>query len=326
MSISLYDDSLIGLYRAMVRVRMTEEEVALRYSEWEMRCPTHLCIGQEAIAVGVCSALERHDGVFSNHRAHGHYLAKGGHIGRMIAEFYGRVDGCCGGRGGSMHLIDLEAGFLGSTPIVGGTVPLAVGSAWANKLLGKRVVTVAFFGDGCFEEGVVHESMNFAALHNLPILFICENNEFSVFSHLSNRQPNRPIFDIARSHGWSVHSGDGNDVIGVQSASRVAVQNARQSLGPQFLQFSVYRWREHCGPNFDDDLGYRSADTIQIGLAQCPIARLGAVLSQEMLLNEQVDKAIREEVAREITAAFEFAKSSPHPRYQDSTKYVYSEK
>ena len=155
--------SSVEYHRAMLRIRLVEQAIAERYAEQQMRCPMHLCIGQEAIAVGVCAALQPDDKVFSNHRAHGHYLAKGGSLKAMLAELYGRATGCCGGRGGSRHLIDLDAGFMGATPIVGGTVPLAVGSAWAARLQRQPRVTVVFFGDGCFEEGVVHESLNFAA-------------------------------------------------------------------------------------------------------------------------------------------------------------------
>ena len=187
-----------NLLFGMLRIRRVEEAIADRYVEQEMRCPTHLCIGQEAIAVGVCDVLERKDKVFSNHRAHGHYLAKGGDLSAMIAELYGRVTGCCGGRGGSMHLIDLDAGVMGTTPIVGGTIPVATGSAWASALQKRGEVTVVFFGEGCFEEGVMHESLNFAALHKLPIVFICENNEFSVYTPLSLRQPQRQQHQIAK--------------------------------------------------------------------------------------------------------------------------------
>jgi len=165
----------IDLLKNMLRIRRVEEALADRYAEQQIRCPMHLCIGQEAIAVGVAAALKIKDKIYSNHRAHGHYLAKGGNLKAMIAELYGRATGCCGGRGGSMHMIDLDVGFMGATPIVGGTVPLAVGSAWASKLQKKNDVTVIFFGDGCFEEGVMHESLNFAALYSLPILFLCEN-------------------------------------------------------------------------------------------------------------------------------------------------------
>ncbi len=193
----------------MLRIRRVEEVLADRYAEQEMRCPMHLCIGQEAIAVGVCAVLNNRDKVFSNHRAHGHYLAKGGDLDAMVAELYGKSTGCAGGRGGSMHLIDLQVGFMGATPIVGGTVPLSVGSAWADQLLDNDQVTVVFFGDGCFEEGVMHESLNFAALHQLPVIFVCENNDFSVYTHRNERQPDRPIYKIAEAHGLSAAVMDG---------------------------------------------------------------------------------------------------------------------
>ena len=263
--------SSVEHHRAMLRIRLVEQAIAERYAEQQMRCPMHLCIGQEAIAVGVCAALQPGDKVFSNHRAHGHYLAKGGSLKAMLAELYGRATGCCGGRGGSMHLIDLDAGFMGATPIVGGTVPLAVGSAWAARLQRQPRVTVVFFGDGCFEEGVVHESLNFAALHKLPIVFVCENNQFSVYTRLNERQPERPIYPIAAAHGMSAVSGNGNDLDAVLGLARAAIGRARAGAGPQFLELHTYRWREHCGPNFDDNLGYRSDAEVSAGLADCPI-------------------------------------------------------
>ena len=317
-------DLALSLYRAMRRIRMTEEEVASRYLQQEMRCPTHLCIGQEGICAGVCAALGSGDQVFSNHRAHGHYLAKGGHMGRMIAEFYGRADGCCGGRGGSMHLIDLDAGFLGSTPIVGGTVPLAAGVAWANKLQANGKVATAFFGDGCFEEGVVHETLNFAALHRLPLLFVCENNEFSVYTHLRERQPDRPIYGIAAAHGWEVRHGDGNDVLAVHRLAAEAVARARTGAGPQFLQLSAYRWREHCGPNFDDQLGYRSAEVVAAGQAGDPIARLQSQLWAAGALDDAAAARIDGELRLEVDAAFEFALASPVPAQTPAQVSVYA--
>ena len=171
----------------MLRIRMIEEYLANEYKKQEMRCPMHLSIGQEAVAVGVCSQLKKTDIVYSSHRAHAHYLAKGGSLKSFISEMYGKLEGCSGGRGGSMHLIDLDVNFYGSTPIVGGTVPLAAGSAWYDKLKSNDNLTVLFIGDGCFEEGVVHETLNFASLHNLPLLIICENNNFSVYTPLEQR-------------------------------------------------------------------------------------------------------------------------------------------
>ncbi|OFZ67834.1 MAG: acetoin dehydrogenase [Betaproteobacteria bacterium RBG_16_56_24] len=316
--------SQLALLRSMLRIRRTEEAIADRYAEQEMRCPMHLCIGQEAIAVGVCAALSKGDVVFSNHRAHGHYLAKGGNLNAMVAELYGHSTGCCGGRGGSMHLIDLDAGFLGSTPIVGGTVPLAVGAAWASSLKQSGQVTVVFFGDGCFEEGVIHESMNFAKLHKLPVIFVCENNNFSVYTRLNERQPERPLYRVAEAHGLAAYAGDGNDVEEVLTISRTAVGLARQGQGPQFIELHAYRWREHCGPNFDDELNYRTAQEIKAGMNNCPVAGYTRKLEKE---NGNIHLEIERyetEIRQEIAAAFDFALSSGEPGVDDAQGKVYA--
>ena len=315
---------LIESYRAMLRIRLVEEALADRYAEQEMRCPMHLCIGQEAIAAGVCMALRGDDVVYSNHRAHGHYLAKGGNLNAMVAELYGRTTGCCGGRGGSMHLIDQRVGFMGATPIVGGTVPLAVGAAWAARLQGKDALGVAFFGDGCFEEGVVHESLNFASLHRLPVLFICENNNFSVYTPRNERQPARAIHAVAQAHGWHTWTGDGNDVEAVAAIASEAASRARAGEGPQFIELETYRWREHCGPNFDDELNYRSIEEIAAGKKRCPVARTRAKLIGEQMASADMLEAMAQEIAVEIKEAFRFALSSPAPVGADAAKKVYA--
>ena len=302
-----------NLLTSMLRIRRVEEAIAGRYAEQKMRCPTHLCIGQEAIAVGVCDVLARKDKVFSNHRAHGHYMAKGGDLNAMIAELYGRATGCCGGRGGSMHLIDLDAGFMGATPIVGGTIPVAVGAAWASKLQQRDHVTVVFFGDGCFEEGVMHESLNFSALHKLPIVFICENNYFSVYTPLKLRQPQRPIHGIAAAHGLVAVAGDGNDVDAVRALAKHAVEAARAGQGPQFLELSTFRWREHCGPNFDHELNYRSQDEIKTGLADCPIERYKEVMRKDGVGTASLMAKLEAQFRHEIDAAFAFSDQSANP-------------
>ncbi len=314
----------LALYRSMLRIRLIEEALANRYAEQEMRCPMHLCIGQEAIAAGVCAFLKDTDIVFSNHRAHGHYLAKGGDLPAMLAEIYGRSTGCCGGRGGSMHLIDQSVGFLGSTPIVGGTIPLAVGSAWASSLSGDHQVTVVFFGDGCFEEGVLHESLNFAALHQLPIVFVCENNGFSVYTELSERQPQRPIHGIAAAHGLSAQSGNGNDIDSVLSIAGTAIDHARHGRGPQFIELHTYRWREHCGPNFDDHLGYRTAAAVANGQQDCPLLKLAAQLEHSMSNFAEEKARITAEIEQEIAAAFAFALNSPTPSATDAGARIYA--
>ncbi|MFL9925211.1 thiamine pyrophosphate-dependent dehydrogenase E1 component subunit alpha [Herbaspirillum lusitanum] len=312
------------LLQAMLRIRRIEETLANRYAEQEMRCPMHLCIGQEAIATGVVAALEPSDKMYGNHRAHGHYLAKGGNLTAMIAELYGRETGCCGGRGGSMHLIDMDVGFMGSTPIVGGTVPLAVGSAWATSLQKKDTITVLFLGDGCFEEGVVHESLNFAALHRLPILFVCENNDFSVYTRRNERQPERPIYRVAAAHGMAAAQGDGNDVQNVLEMTRKAVADLRQGQGPWFLEFNAYRWREHCGPDFDDHLNYRSADEIAAGKQDCPIERYKAVLLRDHGASAADFAEMEVVIAREIEQAFATALAARKPTLEDARSHVYA--
>jgi len=205
--------TLTALYRDLLRLRLVEEAIAARYSEWEMRCPTHLSVGQEAAAVGVCGALEQRDYVLSGHRSHGHYLAKGGSLRAMMAEIYGKATGCSSGKGGSMHLIDLEAGFLGAVPIVGSTIPIAVGVGLGIQQAQEDRVSVAFFGDGATEEGVFAESLNYAALAKLPVVFVCENNLYSVYSPIDVRQPSeRDLLQISRGHGVPALHGDGNDV------------------------------------------------------------------------------------------------------------------
>ena len=313
-----------NLLAGMLRIRRVEEAIADRYAEQEMRCPTHLCIGQEAIAVGVCDVLERKDKVFSNHRAHGHYMAKGGDLNAMIAELYGRATGCCGGRGGSMHLIDMDVGFMGATPIVGGTIPVAAGSAWASLLQKRDEVTVVFFGDGCFEEGVMHESLNFSALHRLPIVFICENNNFSVYTPLKLRQPQRPIHTLASAHGLSATAGDGNDVDAVRALAQQAIAAARAGQGPQFLELSTFRWREHCGPNFDHELNYRSPDEIVTGLAECPIERYKAVISKDGLDTTALVAKLEAQLQMEIDAAFAFSDQSANPFPSAALEKIYA--
>jgi pyruvate dehydrogenase E1 component alpha subunit len=311
----------LQLYHDMLRIRRLEEVLAQRYSEWNMRCPMHLCIGQEAIAVGVCSVLKADDKVFSNHRAHGHYLAKGGDMNALVAELYGKVSGCARGRGGSMHLIDQDAGFMGATPIVGGTVPLAVGAAWSARLQHQQHIAVVFFGDGCFEEGVLHESMNFAALHKLPVMFVCENNQYSVYTGLDERQPRRPIHGVAAAHGLHVLEGDGNDVLQVQQLASQARQSIEQDGLPQFLELHTHRWLEHCGPNEDDHLQYRPPGELQRWKQRDPLT----VFLQQLPDDAAAQiKSIQAAVEDEVAAAFVFAEQSPFPDISQLGQELYA--
>ncbi len=308
------EESDARLYRDMLLIRMVEEEIARRYPEQEMRCPTHLCIGQEAVAAGVCAALQETDVVLSGHRSHGHYLAKGGSLPRMIAEIYGRSTGCSGGKGGSMHLIDLDAGFLGAVPIVASTIPMAVGAAFGFSLRSEARVATVFFGDAAVEEGVFHESLAFALLEKLPVLFVCENNLYSVQTPLKARQPaTRSISDLARGHGMLAHSADGNDVFAVYRLARDAIQRARSGGGPTFLELSTYRWLEHVGPYEDAELGYRGAQEIKDWKARCPLAQAERTLRARGVLDGESVANLRSAHQVAIDEAFAAALAAPVP-------------
>jgi pyruvate dehydrogenase E1 component alpha subunit len=245
----------------MRRIRFVELEIARRYGEGKMRCPTHLSVGQEAVSAAVGLALRKDDHAVSGHRAHAHYLGKGGSLRAMLAEIYGKVDGCARGRGGSMHLIDESVGFMGSTAIVAGTVPVGVGLGYGMKCNATDQVSCVFHGDAVVEAGVFFESLNFAVVKQLPVLFLCENNQYSVYSHLRVRQPeNRSIAKMAEGLGITAITGNGNDVAQVFDMTMDALSAIRAGGGPRFLEFSTYRWLEHCGPNYDNDIGYRSEE------------------------------------------------------------------
>lgn len=318
-------DVLRTLHSEMLRIRRVEEKIAELYPEQQMRCPVHLCIGQEAAAVGVTAHLARTDLVFSGHRSHHHYLAKGGDVKAMLAELYGKATGCCGGVGGSMHLIDLSVGFKGVAPILASTVPIAVGTAFSAQLRGEKRVTVTFCGDAAVEEGVFHESLNFASLRQLPVVFVCENNLYATHSPLSVRQPaGREIFELARAHHVPSHQVDGNDAMEVYRFAGEAVERARSGGGPTFLELLTYRWLEHVGPNYDFRLGYRSEEEVRSWQERCPVQHLQKYLVGRRMLDlgelEKLERTIKEE----IDEAVAFAKSSPFPDRRNMMQHVYA--
>lgn len=243
-------------------IRAFEEEIAREYPKGEMRCPVHLSIGQENAAVGVASQLSKLDFMVSTHRSHAHYLAKGGDPYKLLCELYGKMDGCSRGQGGSMHLVDWDAGFAGSTSIVGGTIPIGVGLAFASKFKQEHRITAVCLGDAALEEGVFHESANFAALHNLPVIFVVENNGYSCYTELKYRQPNRPFSKIASAHNLAyIHSDDNLDMI-VENMSR-AILHAK-TIGPVFYEIKTKRLVEHCGPKLSYESTYKENIGIQI--------------------------------------------------------------
>lgn len=316
--------SRLALYRGLLRARLVEERIAELYPAQEMRCPVHLSIGQEAAAVGVCAALRPGDWALSGHRSHGHYLAKGGDLKAMLAELYGKATGCCGGKGGSMHFIDRAAGFMGATPIVGSTIAMAVGAAFGSALKGEKRVVVSFLGDAAVEEGVFHEAANFAVLKKLPVLFACENNLYSVYSPLSVRQPaGRSIAAQAASYGMPAWKGDGNDVEKTLALAKKAVAWAR-TKGPAFLELSTYRWREHCGPNYDNDIGYRSPKEFEAWKKRDPLAAYRKTLLKARVLDETREDLLRRELDAELEAAVLFARESPYPSPDKLLSDVYA--
>ncbi len=315
----------LALYERMLRIRLVEERIVELYPEQQMRCPVHLCIGQEAVSAGVCARLRNTDRVYSTHRSHGHYVGKGGDLKAMLAEIYGKATGCCRGKGGSMHLLDLSVGYMGSAPIVGATIPVAVGSALASRTSRTDEVTVTFFGEGATEEGVFHEAVNFAVLKKLPVVFVCENNLYSVYSPMSVRQPEgREVYALAAGHGLPSFKADGNDVAEVYRLAGEAVERARTGKGPSFLEFSTYRWREHCGPNFDNDIGYRTEAEYRAWRKLCPLERAERELRGAGTLDERRRAALESSIRAEIDEAVRFAKESPFPPAEQMEEHVYA--
>ena len=307
----------------MYRIRSVEEEISSRYSESKMRCPTHLSVGQEAISAAFSEVTSKNDFAVSSHRCHAHYLAKGGSLKAMIAEIYGKKTGCSKGKGGSMHLIDLSVNFMGSSAIVGNSIPTGVGLGLSAKIKKTKQVSFIFFGDGAVEEGVFYESVNFAVIKKLPVVFICENNLYSVYSPMSVRQPaKRSIFRMVKAMGIKAFKCDGNDVLGVYKLINKVTKDVRKGNGPYFLEFPTYRWLEHCGPNFDNNIGYRTEEEFKKWKRKEPIKRLEKRLDHRSC---QKLKKIHKDTKKEIAKAFEFAEKSKFPSQSDAYTGVYAQ-
>lgn len=318
------DAAKTAIYISMRRIRYFEEKVIEHYPEQEMRTPVHLCIGQEAIGAGVCHALHRTDYIFSTHRNHGHCLAKGMSYQQLLSEFYGKKSGCAGGKGGSMHPVDVSRGILGTTAIVGGNIPLAVGAAWSSKLRRNKAVAVAFFGDGAAEEGTFHEALNFAALKKLPVIFVCENNLYATASPLAHRQPaNGSIADRAAAYGIPSRQIDGNDAIQVYHFAEEAVRRAREGEGPSFVEAKTYRWYAHVGPVDDTSTGHRPKEELDVWRKRCPIDGLLAHLERCRLWSEEKEQELAKRLEHEFDHARGMAKDDVFPMASDILKNVF---
>jgi TPP-dependent pyruvate/acetoin dehydrogenase alpha subunit len=296
-------------YRSLYRIRRVEEEIARVYPSDTVMSPVHLSIGQEAISVAICEALQPDDIVFGTYRGHALYLAKGGDLPGMVAELYGRATGVAKGKAGSMHLIDTSAGVMGASAVVATSIPQAVGYALANKMQRKPQIVAVFFGDGAVEEGVFHESLNFAALKRLPILFVCENNEYAIHSRRRDRQAAEQILGYARAHGLAAERFAQMDIYELYARTCCVAEELRTGRsGPVFFECSCYRWMEHVGPSRDFDADYRNPDEAEIWIRN----------DQLHVVGERLDPGLRtqleQDVEEEIHAAFEFAEQSAFPR------------
>ena len=297
----------ISIWRNLKYIRLVETLISQKYHEQKMRCPTHLSIGQECAAAAVGVLFGAEDLAVSGHRAHAHYLGCGGDLFSMIAEIYGLPQGCSRGVGGSMHLVDESVGFMGSTAIVGGTLPVGLGLAMAQKIEESNAITWIFLGDAAVETGVFYETVNLAAVHELPIIFVCENNMYSVYTSLSSRQPkHRSISSMAAGLGLDSTRGFGNQPKIVFELLSSSANKAREGGGPQFVELETYRWLEHCGPNKDDDLGYRPEAEVLQWMSNDPLDLMVEELSERLTKDEisRLDFELNQELEAVVNDVF----------------------
>lgn len=313
------------LYNEILKIRIVEEEIANRYKDQQMRCPVHLSIGQESIAVNVSYYLKKNDYIYSNHRSHAHYIARGCDISKFISELHGKENGCVNGRGGSMHIKDLNKNFISSIPLVGSALGLAVGTALHFKRTKKRSRVCVYFGDGSIEEGIFHEALNFISLYNLPIILICENNLYSVYTHQKERSISDNFTRFANNFKIKNKRIKTNNIFKSIIDTKEIFNYSERTLNPIFLQFDTYRHREHCGPNFDDHLGYRKLSEVKNYLKKCPVLLSKRHLKKYYNLDENFFKNQEQIIKQKIEKMFEIAIKSSFPNPKTAGHYVYSE-
>ncbi len=319
----LNKDKSIDLLEQMLQIRTAEEQIVAVYAkEQTMRTPTHLSIGQEAVAAGLAAAMHPNDQIFTGHRCHAAYLAKGGNYDGFFAELCGRQTGVAQGRSGSAHLTDHRAGIYAS-PILGAMIPVAVGAAMSFKMDQKPFVAVSVFGDGAIEEGVFAESLNFAMTKKLPVLFLCENNLYSTHSPLHVRQPQSTIADRMSIPGLFVQRIDGNDVESVYTTCDALLTRIRATYEPAFIECLTYRVREHVGPLFDYDRGYRSKEEVDAWMAQCPIERYTKVLEKQGIMTREEILAMKEHYQKKAAESYRKAINSDWPNPAELLNNVY---
>ncbi|MFD2131940.1 thiamine pyrophosphate-dependent dehydrogenase E1 component subunit alpha [Pseudogracilibacillus auburnensis] len=321
LQVEFSHDKLKELYKTMWDIRFFEEKVDEFFAKGMIHGTTHLCVGQEASAVGSCAVLQEEDKITSTHRGHGHCIAKGAEVDRMMAELFGRTTGYCKGKGGSMHIADVDKGNLGANGIVGGGIPLAVGSALTSYMKKLNYVTVCYFGDGATNEGSFHEALNLAAVWNLPVVFICENNQYGMSGPVKDMVKIENISERAKSYGFPGVTIDGNDMIEVMNATNEAVERARSDQGPTLIEMKTYRWKGH---SKSDARLYRTREEENEWKEKDPIKRFKDVLIEANVFSEEDAEAIKQAAKQDIENSVTFAQNSPMPTEDDLLTDVYA--
>lgn len=317
-------DKLLEMYQKMLEIRYFEEKLIEMYAQGLMPGLAHLYVGEEAVAVGVCAALEKNDMITSTHRGHGHCIAKGGELNRMMAEVFGKSDGYCRGKGGSMHIYDISLGIVGANGVVGGGIPLATGAALSAQVRGTNQVVACFFGDGASNQGSFHESLNLAALWKLPVVYVCENNGYGISVSQERHQAIKDISVRAKAYAMPGMIVDGNDVEAVYWAAKEFVDRARRGEGPALLECKTYRWRGHHEGDPNRGIRYRTREEMKAWEERCPIVRLEARLKQTGIEPLTLE-TIKEHVRSKVEASVVYANNSPLPDLKEALTDVYAD-
>lgn len=320
---NLGNEKLVDIFRKMLKIRFFEERIVDLYARGLVPGLAHLYIGEEAVAAGVCAALREDDYITSTHRGHGHVIAKGADLRLMMAELFGKKTGYCKGKGGSMHIADMEIGILGANGIAGGGLPIALGSAWSAKWRGTDQVTASFFGDGASNNGTFHESLNLAAVHKLPVIFVCENNLYGISVSQKQHQPIKDIAIRATSYEMSGVTVDGNDVLEVYEAASKAIGRARAKEGPTLIECKTYRWRGHHEGDPNQGGRYRTKADIAAWKKRDPVERLSKGLLADKTLTRKKMASIEKQILQEIDEAVAFANESDFPAPEELYEDVY---
>jgi TPP-dependent pyruvate/acetoin dehydrogenase alpha subunit len=316
-------DMALIMYQTMLRIRKFEERVIRLVNENEISGVTHEYIGQEAVAVGICAALNQEDVITSTHRGHGHILAKGGQAQRMMAELFGKSTGYNRGRGGSMHIADVSLGIYGANGIVAAGAPIAMGAAWAAQARSRQTVAVSFFGDGAMNQGVLHETMNMASLWKIPVIFVCENNGYAVTLSSHQSSANANFAERAVAYNMPGVHVDGMDVNSVYEAAQVAVKRARSGEGPTFLECRTYRYMGHHTAEGTMNIRYRSNEEIEAWKLKDPIVSFAKKLLESGSSSSELEE-IHHAIDQEIEEAVQFARKSPEPKPEESLELMYA--